>query len=58
MKPVSNHVSSVVIAPRGKHSEKPAEVRDRIVQLFGNVPRIELFARQTVTGWDSWGNEV
>jgi len=58
MKPVSNHVSSVVIAPRGKHSEKPAEIRDRIVQLFGDVPRIELFARQTVTGWDSWGNEV
>ena len=58
MKPVSNSVSSVVIAPRGRHSEKPAEVRDRIVQLFGDVPRVELFARQRVDGWDSWGNEV
>lgn len=31
--------------------------RDRIVQLYGNVPRVELFARQNVNGWDAWGNE-
>ena len=29
-----------------------------IVQLCGDVPRIELFARQEVEGWDCWGNEV
>lgn len=23
-----------------------------------NLPRIELFARQQVDGWDCWGNEV
>jgi len=55
---VSNSVSSVVISPRGEHSEKPAEVRDRIVQLCGDVPRIELFARNVTEGWDVWGNEV
>lgn len=26
--------------------------------IFGDIPRIELFARQTVNGWDCWGNEV
>lgn len=58
LKPVSNKVSSVVIEPRGRHYEKPAVVRDKIEELFGDVPRIELFARHKVDGWDSWGNEV
>jgi len=40
------------------HSEKPAEVRNRIVKLMGDLPRIELFARQKTEGWDVWGNEV
>ena len=51
-------VSSAVTAPRGRHSEKPDEVRRRIVRLMGDVPRIELFARQHAPGWDAWGNEV
>lgn len=54
----SNKVSSVVITPKTKHSEKPAEVRKRIVELVGDIPRIELFARQKTDGWDVWGNEV
>lgn len=54
----SSGVSSAVITTRQEHSKKPAIVRDRIVQLFGDVPRIELFARQKVPGWDAWGNEV
>ena len=54
----SGGVRSIVQTPRARHSEKPAEVRDRIVQLFGDVPRIELFARQRAPGWDAWGNEV
>jgi N6-adenosine-specific RNA methylase IME4 len=54
----SNSVSSVVIAPREEHSKKPAIVRDMIVEFAGDVPRIELFARQTAEGWDCWGNEV
>lgn len=40
------------------HSVKPNEVRDRLVQLVGDVPRIELFARSTAKGWDSWGDEI
>lgn len=34
------------------------EVRERIVSLMGNLPRIELFAREQANGWDCWGNEV
>lgn len=42
----------------GRHSEKPASFRDDIVELCGDVPRIELFSRQRVDGWDAWGNEI
>ena len=57
-KRASASVHQVVMAPRGRHSAKPAEVRDRIVRLMGDVPRVELFARERVQGWEAWGNEV
>ncbi|WP_287827091.1 MT-A70 family methyltransferase [Oscillibacter sp.] len=57
-KRVSAGVRSVVLSPLQRHSQKPAEVRDRIVELMGDLPRIELFARETAPGWDAWGNEV
>lgn len=41
-----------------RHSKKPNVVRNRIVELCGEVPRIELFAREKFGGWDSWGNEI
>ena len=25
---------------------------------MGNLPRVELFARQKTQGWDVWGNEI
>jgi len=40
------------------HSQKPAMIRDLIVECSGDLPRIELFARRKVEGWDCWGNEV
>lgn len=43
---------------RTRHSEKPAEIRDRITQMFPTQKKVELFARQKVEGWDCWGNEV
>lgn len=58
MKPISNKVSSIIISPREEHSKKPSVARNRIVQLFGDLPRVELFARERVDGWDAWGNEV
>ena len=45
-------------APVARHSAKPAKVRDRIVELMGDAPRIELFARDTALGWQAWGNQV
>lgn len=48
----------LVYAPRGRHSEKPAVVRELIVELCGDRPRIELFARDRVPGWEAWGLEV
>lgn len=58
MKPISNKVSSIIISPKEEHSKKPNETREGIVKLFGDLPRIELFARQKTEGWDVWGNEV
>ena len=51
-------MSSLVVSPRQEHSRKPDEVRERIVRVFGDVPRAELFARRRVSGWQAWGNEV
>lgn len=51
-------VRQIIHSPIEEHSKKPDETRDRIVQLYGNVSRIELFARQKVKGWDCWGDEV
>ena len=50
-------VEQVLHAPIRKHSQKPDEIRNRIEMLVGDVPRIELFARQRSPGWSSWGNE-
>ena len=57
-KRLSAGVHQVVEATAGAHSSKPIEVRERIVQLMGDVPRIELFARETAHGWDTWGNDL
>ena len=43
---------------RLSHSEKPEMFRNMIVEVSGNLPRVELFARQKTEGWDVWGNEV
>lgn len=54
----SNKISQLIITPIEKHSKKPDIVRDKIIELVGDLPRIELFARQKTEGWDIWGNEV
>jgi len=57
-KRINAGVHSVIDAPIERHSQKPDEVRKRIVKLLGDLPRIELFARQQASGWDVWGDEV
>ena len=41
-----------------EHSKKPNEFRKRIERMFGNVPKLEMFARTRAEGWDAWGNET
>lgn len=55
---LSAKVKQLHIYPRTEHSAKPPEFRDLLVELLGDVPRIELFARESAEGWDCWGNEV
>ena len=52
------NVHQFIISPIEQHSKKPDIVREKIVALMGNIPRIELFARQVTPGWDVRGNEV
>ena len=57
-KRISCNVKQILMEPKTIHSRKPNEIRKRIVALLGDIPRIELFARQRVEGWDAWGNEI
>lgn len=57
-KRVDAGVSMMVTSRVGMHSAKPGEIRDRLVRLMGDVPRVELFARSVTPGWDVWGNQV
>lgn len=54
----SAKVHQFIISPLRGHSQKPDEARDKIVELVGDLPRVELFAREKADGWDTWGNEV
>jgi N6-adenosine-specific RNA methylase IME4 len=57
-KRISKSVKQLVVDNRREHSRKPDCVRDRIVELCGDLPRIELFARTRCKGWDSFGDQL
>ena len=48
------NVHQFIISPVEAHSKKPDAARDKIVSLLGDLPRVELFARQTPPGWEVW----
>ncbi len=52
-----NNIKQLVESIRTKHSKKPNIVRQRIFNMFGDLPRIELFARTKIDGWDIFGND-
>ena len=54
----SRKVRALIQSQREIHSKKPDEARNRIVELCGDIPRVELFARQKTDGWDVFGNQV
>ena len=51
-------VRQLISERKTEHSAKPQKAYENIVSMFGDIPKIELFARKQVDGWDSWGNEV
>ena len=56
-----NRHSSIIRAPRGRHSEKPDVVAACLEAMYPDLTachRIELYARQLRPGWTVWGNEV
>ncbi len=56
----SLRVSSVIRAPRGRHSEKPEIVYDLLESMyptFTELDRVELFSRSQRAGWAHWSNE-
>ena len=58
IKAIDKTVPQIIMQQRLGHSVKPPQTRDRIIKLFGNLPRIELFARQKIDGWDCFGDEI
>ncbi len=63
---ITKNIFQLIVEPRLRHSRKPPIVRSRIIDLMGELPRIEMFARKPdllfdaegYEGWDVWGNEV
>jgi len=55
---VKDRPDSVITANRTKHSQKPEELYSIIEKMYPKMKKIELFARNTHNGWQSWGNEV
>jgi N6-adenosine-specific RNA methylase IME4/ParB-like chromosome segregation protein Spo0J len=50
---------SVIEAPRGRHSEKPACVYELLERMYPEASKLELFARgKPRPGWTAWGNEI
>ena len=57
--PVLRHdIRKEFFAPVREHSRKPDEVAKWLVDLYGGVPRLEMFSRTRRPGWENFGNEV
>ena len=54
----SRRPPSVFEAARGRHSEKPVEAYQLIERMYPELPKIELFARNSRDGWAMWGNQA
>ena len=50
-------VRRLVVSPRLEHSRKPDEIYGRIERLMDG-PYLEMFARNSRPGWDTWGNQA
>lgn len=52
-----DRLSSVIVAPRTRHSAKPQAAYD-LIERVSPGPRLEMFARDPRVGWTTWGNEA
>lgn len=57
-KRISKSVHQILDDKIQAHSQKPESARTKIVELMGDLPRVELFARNQTEGWDVFGNQV
>lgn len=57
-RPRNRRTRSLTESPIREHSRKPDEIRDMLVDLVGDVARVELFARTAAPGWSAWGDQV
>lgn len=55
---MGDQYESAIAAKVGEHSVKPFHFREIIEDMFPQLPRTELFAREVFAGWFPWGNEV
>jgi N6-adenosine-specific RNA methylase IME4/ParB-like chromosome segregation protein Spo0J len=56
--PTNKRFASVINAPRGRHSEKPALVYELLEAMYPRASKLELFARGPARpGWTAWGNQ-
>jgi N6-adenosine-specific RNA methylase IME4 len=53
----ANRPSSVINAPRDRHSAKPTVVHTIIERMYPTLGKLEMFARTERAGWDRWGNQ-
>lgn len=58
MEPKTIGIKTLIREKPSKHSRKPIAMRKLILDYCGDLPRIELFAREKIEGWDTWGDEV
>lgn len=58
IKRIRDDIRQVIISPRQEHSRKPVEVRKRLELMYGDVTRLEMFARETTPGWAIHGDEI
>ncbi len=58
LKPLVHNIHSIVNSKIREHSRKPDIIRKHIVDICGDLQRIELFAREKTQGWDVWGDEA
>ena len=54
----TNRQENVIYANRAAHSQKPVEAYRIIEAMYPDLPKIELFSRNSRDGWDSWGLEA